>query len=127
MASEKGPTEPEWFRALTVALLEEPGVSRSTMMGFPCLRLDGDFFACRDVRSDDLVVKLTQARVTALIETGQAMAFAPNGRRFKAWAAISSADIASCEMLLAEALDCAARRRRARGPSAPRPSTAACE
>ena len=29
-------------------LLAEPGVTRSTMMGYPCLRANGAFFACID-------------------------------------------------------------------------------
>jgi hypothetical protein len=33
------------FEDLAKHLVEEPGVTRSTMMGFPCLRQDGSFFA----------------------------------------------------------------------------------
>lgn len=125
MADDERRTEPDWFQTLAGALLQRPGVSRSTMMGFPCLRLDGDFFACRDVRSGDLVVKLTEARVSALLEAGEAMAFAPNGRRFKAWAAIPSADTAGCERLLAEALQCAAERRAVQSSTHSSPSSGA--
>jgi hypothetical protein len=69
-------------------LLKEAGVTRSTMMGFPCLRLHGDFFATCDRRSGDLVVKLDEEQVTRLIDAGRAEPFAPNGRRFREWAAI---------------------------------------
>ena len=35
-----------------------PGVTRSTMMGRPCLRLNRDLFAFWDPRADQLVIKL---------------------------------------------------------------------
>ena len=53
------------------------------MMGFPCLRLDGDFFASCDRWSGDLVVKLDESRVAALVDADRALPFAPNGRRFR--------------------------------------------
>ena len=76
------------FWELAQPLLDQAGVTRSTMMGFPCLRLHGDFFATCDRRSGDLVVKLDQEQVTRLIHAARAEPFAPNGRRFRAWAAI---------------------------------------
>ncbi|EHB45340.1 hypothetical protein MycrhDRAFT_6594 [Mycolicibacterium rhodesiae JS60] len=63
-------------------------VTRSTMMGLPCLRIDGRFFAAIDRRDDALLVKLPASRVDELLTTGQAHAFAPAGRRFREWAAI---------------------------------------
>jgi hypothetical protein len=48
------------FWKLAAPLLERAGVSRSTMMGFPCLRLAGDFFATCDHRTGHLVVKLNE-------------------------------------------------------------------
>ncbi len=76
------------FWELAAPLLGQAGVTRSTMMGFPCLRLDGDFFATCDHRSGHLVVKLDELQVCALIDAGRAEPFAPNGRRFREWAAI---------------------------------------
>ncbi len=35
-------------------------VSRSSMMGWPCVRVDGAFFASLDRRLGDLIVKLSQ-------------------------------------------------------------------
>lgn len=58
------------------------------MMGFPCLRVDGTFFASLDHRSGDLIVKLPASRVDELIQAGVGAAFAPNGRRFKEWTVI---------------------------------------
>ena len=99
------------FWELAESLLRQPGVSRSTMMGFPCLRLDGDFFACCDVRTGDLVVKLTEARVSVLLVAGRVHAFAPSGRRFRAWALVSTGDRDAWSEFLDEALEHAADRR----------------
>ena len=79
-----------WEHAST--LLERPGVNRSTMMGLPCLRVQGAFFASFDRRTGDLLVKLPEARVDALVASGLAHAFAPAGRRFREWAAVAPAD-----------------------------------
>ena len=75
------------FWELAVPLLEQAGVSRSTMMGYPCLRLGGAFFATCD-KQGQLVVKLDEPTVDRLLERGQGLPFAPNGRRFREWVAI---------------------------------------
>ena len=77
------------FWALAEPLLaERPGVTRSTMMGLPCLRVDGAFFASWDRKTGALLVKLPAAHVDELVDTGRAESFAPAGRRFREWAAI---------------------------------------
>ena len=101
----------ERFWALAQPLLEHAGATRSTMMGFPCLRLDGDFFACCDRHTGDLVVKLNATRVVALVENGKAEAFAPNGRPFREWARIPQRRHRSWPALLEEALQCSVERR----------------
>jgi len=101
----------EQFWAVAGALLDRPEVTRSTMMGLPCLRRAGAFFASYDRRTGNLVVKLAEARVADLIEAGEAEPFAPTGRRFRQWAAIPpAADThdAAWTALLAEAHDFAA-------------------
>jgi hypothetical protein len=65
--AEKGEAR---FWELAAPLLEQAGITRSTMMGFPCLRLHGDFFATCDRRSGDLVVKLDEEQITRLIDAG---------------------------------------------------------
>ena len=94
------------FRDLTEPLLAGAGVERSTMMGLPCLRLEGAFFASFDRRTGNLLVKLTEARVDELISARRAEPFAPAGRRFRAWAAIP--DRRHWTALLDEALAVAA-------------------
>ena len=121
--SERRPTAGEVrFWSLAEPLLEQAGVTRSTMMGFPCLRLDGDFFASCDHRTGSLVVKLDESRVTALVEAGRAEEFAPSGRRFREWASIPVRRQRSWGALLDEALQCAASRRAEAGPGRRRDS-----
>ena len=57
------------------------------MMGLPCLRWNGAFFASCDRRTGDLLVKLAESRVDELVAAGRAEPFAPAGRRFREWAA----------------------------------------
>ena len=71
-------------------LASDPAIARSTMMGLPCLRLDGAFFASLDKRSGDLLVKMPADEVSARVERGEGRAFAPAGRVFREWLAIDS-------------------------------------
>lgn len=81
------------------------GAERSTMMGFPCLRIAGKFFASMDHRTGDLIVKLPASRVDELIESGVGDPFVPNGRRFKEWTVVRSRDEKLWTELTQEALD----------------------
>jgi hypothetical protein len=91
------------FWELAGQLLAEPGVTRSTMMGYPCLRANGAFFACIEPITGHLIVKLPALRVNELIAVGQALPFAPSGRTFREWAAFPVADPNQWSALLAEA------------------------
>ena len=93
------------FWELAEPLLIRPGITRSTMMGFPCLRIRGQFFASTDRATGDLVVKLPEARVDELVDAGRAESFAPAGRRFREWAAIPYARHRTWRRLLDEAHD----------------------
>ena len=91
------------FWSLAEPLLAGDGVTRSTMMGLPCLRIGGAFFASCDHRTGDLLVKLPAERVAALIDADRAHPFAPAGRRFREWAAVPHARSRSWRRLLDEA------------------------
>ena len=93
------------FWDLAEPLLGQPGVTRSTMMGLPCLRCNSAFFASCDRRTGDLLVKLTETRVDDLIAARRAAPFAPAGRRFREWAAIPDSKSRSWKRLLDEALE----------------------
>jgi hypothetical protein len=84
--------------------LARDGVRTGTMMGFPCVRLRGVFFASSDRESGDLIVKLPEQRIRALIADGDAVAFAPNGRTFREWARCPHRDPARWRRLIDEAL-----------------------
>ncbi len=92
MTAGRGAEGEQLFWNLADDLLEDPAVTRSTMMGYPCLRADGAFFACVERNTGHLIVKLPAARVTELIMRGQALPFAPNGRVFREWAALPKPD-----------------------------------
>jgi len=105
MANKKNPAEVDdtLFWELAEPLLAN-GAEKSTMMGHPCLRVDGDFFASLERRTGHLIVKLPATRVDAMIEDGSAEPFAPAGRRFKEWALITDRDENHWEGLLQEAI-----------------------
>lgn len=104
-ATEKAESPDEHrFWELAQGLLEREQVTRSTMMGLPCLRVDGAFFATYDRKTGGLVVKLPEARVDELISSELAVPFAPAGRRFREWAAIPPARSRDWRRLMAEAL-----------------------
>jgi hypothetical protein len=91
------------FWDLAAALLADPAVTRSTMMGLPCLRLRGRFFASVDRRTQALLVKLPASRVTGLIAGGHGEPFAPAGRVFREWVALPRPDRRRWRALLYEA------------------------
>ena len=93
----------ELFWQLAHDLLNESGVTRGTMMGYPCLRSDGAFFACVERGTGHLVAKLPSPRVRKLVASGRAISFAPNGRIFKEWAAFPDLDRKEWAAVLDEA------------------------
>lgn len=96
---EKG----ELFWQLADPMLARGEVEKGTMMGFPCLRISGKFFASLKRETNDLIVKLPKERVTDLINQGVAQPFAPNGRTFKEWALIDKFDESLWQSYLDEA------------------------
>ena len=98
---------PFWSAAEDV--LKQEDVQKGTMMGFPCLRLRGTFFASCERRTGNLIVKLPSARVQELIDADEAAAFAPNGRTFREWALIARRDPERWRQLISEALTFATR------------------
>ena len=76
------------FFTAAAAILDRRGITTSTMMGLPCLRLDGSFFAAHDHRTGDLLVKLDRDEVDRMVDAGEGHPFAPAGRRFREWVAV---------------------------------------
>lgn len=89
-----------------VAEFDDVGaITRGTMMGFPCLRVDGQFFACMKREGDSLIVKLPAPRVRALVEAGGGLSFAPAGRVFKEWLEVPEDQAKAWPRHLREALE----------------------
>ena len=82
----------------------DPAITRSTMMGLPCLRVDGAFFASFDERKGALIIKLPAKEVQARVAEGRGHSFAPAGKVFREWIAIDNEDEAIWRASLTEAL-----------------------
>ena len=70
--------EPPAYRALVEALLADPRVSETQMMGMAALKLGGTLFGGRS--GADLVLKIGRERAAALIAEGRGAPFDPSGR-----------------------------------------------
>src|SRR5258708_2156029 len=92
-----------FFWEVSAAALTHSDVATGTMMGFPCLRVSGAFFASCDHRSGDLIVKLPRQRVEQLIRTGAGKTFAPASRTFREWVLIGDRDPTRWAELIDEA------------------------
>ena len=93
----------DFFWEVSAAALARSDMATGTMMGFPCLRVSGAFFASCDHRSGDLIVKLPRHRVEQLIGAGAGEPFAPAGRTFREWVLIGDRDPARWAGLIDEA------------------------
>ena len=62
--------EATWQRLGDEIAAADPAISWSTMMGFPCLRYEGAFFASLDHRNGDLLVKLAADDVGSTVQRG---------------------------------------------------------
>lgn len=78
-------------------------VTRSTMMGYPCLRINGGFFACVERSTGNLIVKLPAGRVAELVASDIGRPFAPNGKVFREWVALPYRNIDDWCTFIAEA------------------------
>ncbi len=74
-------------------------------MGFPCLRVGGEFFATCDHRSGELIVKLHRDDVTSMVDGGLGEPFAPAGRVFKEWVLVPQHDEDRWRNLMEQALE----------------------
>ena len=107
------------FADLVEPLYADPAVTPSTMMGLPCVRYDGRFFASLDRRSGALLVKLPADRVRHLVERGEGEHFTPAGRTFREWVSLPNPDPRRWRRHLAEAIEFV----RADGAGAPQPAS----
>lgn len=78
--------DPTLFDRLSEELINSGDARPGMMMGFPCLKIKGHYYACKDKRSSALIIKLSEKRVNALIISGEALPFTPAGQLFSLWA-----------------------------------------
>lgn len=79
-------------------------IVEGTIMGSPCLRVGKEFLAMNHHKKEGLVVKLPAERVSELIESGEGESFAPAGKVFKEWLAVTAVDETRWRELLAEGI-----------------------
>jgi hypothetical protein len=103
MATKQRTKEAAFFWKIADEFLENRGITEGSLMGFPCLRVKGDFFATCDHRTGDLIVKLPRERVQELMDAGRGVPFAPAGKVFKEWVLVEKRDGRRWRALMDEA------------------------
>ena len=103
MAKNLKPPVTDFFWDLASPLLSSGIVTEGSLMGFPCLHMDGEFFASCDHRTGELIVKLSKERVQELIASGVGQPFSPAGRVFTQWALVPDRDEEAWVDLMEEA------------------------
>ena len=103
MTKNLKPEVTDFFWRLATPLLSSGKATEGALMGFPCLRVEGEFFATCDHRTGELIVKLPRTRVQELINQGDGQAFAPAGRVFREWVLVSERDDQRWMELMTEA------------------------
>lgn len=71
-------------------MLGERGVDEGTLMGFPCVRVHGEFFAMPKHDTGELVCKLPRERVAELVADGVGQPFGPGKKVFKEWVLVAA-------------------------------------
>lgn len=92
-----------WDLALELQASDER-VVEGTIMSSPCLRVGKEFLAMNHHKKEGLVVKLPADRVSELIDAGQGESFAPAGKVFKEWLAVTEVDETQWRKLLLEGI-----------------------
>ena len=69
----------DFFWDLAEPLLAQDSVDEGSLMGFPCIRVNGDFFCSCGHRTGHLIVKLAKERVQQLISGGVGEPCSPCG------------------------------------------------
>ncbi len=93
----------ELFWDLAAERIGRGGVEEGTMMGTPCLRSNGEFFAMPEHQGAGLIAKLPSSRVDELIADGIGRPFAPAGKVFREWVLLPEPDRQRWGALLDEA------------------------
>ncbi len=105
MSSSESTAEDLFWELAAELQAADDRVVEGTIMGSPCLRVGKEFLAMPHHKKDGLVVKLPADRVEAAIEAGEGESFAPAGKVFKEWLAVTAVDEKRWRGLLAEGVD----------------------
>ena len=82
--------------------LSREGVTQAAMMGAQGLKINGKYFAM--LYKGELVVKLTKAKVDALVAAGEGVQFDPgHGRKMKEWVQLVPKSAKECAEYLDDA------------------------
>jgi hypothetical protein len=100
---QPAPNGRDLFASFAILFLQRDDADTSTMMGLPCLRREGPFFASLEPKTESLILKLPAERVSQLLESSTGDAFAPNGRPFREWIALRETDHNTRSPLIEEA------------------------
>lgn len=93
----------ELFWDLASPILAKPKTEEGTMMGTPCLRVNGEFFSMVSKSfSGRLIVKLPAEAVQGHIADGVGESFAPAGKVMKEWLWVLETDAKLWEALMLE-------------------------
>ncbi len=84
---------------------EDERIVEGTIMSSRCLRVGKEFLAMPHHKTEGLVVKLPADRVSEIIEAGQGESFAPAGKVFKEWLAVTELDEDRWRDLLREGIE----------------------
>ncbi|MEM8861719.1 MAG: hypothetical protein AAGD96_25620 [Chloroflexota bacterium] len=82
----------DYFWTVVEPMLVDEALSKGRLMAYPCVRVNGNWFAAAHHITGDLVVKLPESRVQEIIEFGQGKSSWSGGRRFKERVIISERD-----------------------------------
>jgi len=99
-------TDHEIFWKVADEFIATGQVEEGTMMGQHCLRSTrgGGFVATVERSSGDLVVKLPRSRVGELIGSDEGREFAPAGKVFREWVAVSGENTDRWPSLIEESI-----------------------
>lgn len=102
--SDRTPSQELFWDIADEAMAGRDDIEEGTIMGSPCLRLDGDFLAMPHHKGDGIVVKIDEERVRELIGAGTGAPFAPAGKVFREWVLIAEVDETTWRWALSDAL-----------------------
>ncbi|MEL6982699.1 MAG: hypothetical protein AAFO29_09785 [Actinomycetota bacterium] len=105
MSGDDATAAEQLFWDLGMELMAEDGrVIEGTIMSSRCLRVGKEFLAMPHHKTEGLVVKLPAERVSEIIDAGEGESFAPAGKVFREWLAVTTLDEERWRVLLREGL-----------------------